>query len=716
MSSGVGRQSNDEAQPPLVAEERVGAELDHSISVSDTDRSTYRNSPQQAPTEPLVDVKAGATVFSLQRNDPDDNLNATTPQPVPYSHLTISVLAADGASVILPLALLGFLIALINLHGHEASDVSLPIWSNAITVLATAFPIIFAAIVGRLTYELARWKLEKGSTLGSLEQLLGSRTFGNTVLTQCSLRSLNALSLCLILLWSFSPLGAQSILRIFESRYEPNVTMSTIDYLDTEKPQRLSMIPFERDQETWDEKFLLKLNVRFTAFLLLSPTAQKNHLDLWANIRVPFLEEEVSRVQVDNQGWQLEPASYDRDDFTSLTGIRLTDLGPGNASFTFESSYLDLECDSITTTTVYGIEEGLIATGWPLDDIISSKIPGHIFKNGSWHGVSTILNDSSSPKVWTIAADRFVDPYWQGVDRSKPQSDRGSPAIFCNETGIGVGRTRLLFQTRTLGNLSEPSDLGLRSIFSCQARQQYVESYVQCLQPLGGENANMRDCSILKQRKSRKTHASEHITHFSFPQTFEHITKNLPRTTEVAKSPTSDLFNVYSSRADVPSYHRMTWDNKQKRLVSRRLSQLLNTYLTLSSYDDYVFGYDETGLWQTTRTSVELSTLMRRFHSSTRWSIIGVVSCIVCLASGVASVVIAHIAKSPEVLGYASTVLRDSKIVNLYPSVGHMAAMDISKVHKSLRLRYGYDETIAGSRVIGVGLEKEVTPIQRRAS
>jgi hypothetical protein len=142
MSSGVARQSNDEAQLPLVAEESVGAELDHSISVSETDRSTFCNSPQQAPTEPLVDVKAGATVFSLQRNDPDEDLSATTPQPVPDSHLTISVLAADGASIILPLALLGFLIALINLHGHKASDVSLPIWSNAITVVSFCHPVM----------------------------------------------------------------------------------------------------------------------------------------------------------------------------------------------------------------------------------------------------------------------------------------------------------------------------------------------------------------------------------------------------------------------------------------------------------------------------------------------------------------------------------------------------------------------------------------------
>jgi hypothetical protein len=189
----------------------------------------------------------------------------------------------------------------------------------------------------------------------------------------------------------------------------------------------------------------------------------------------------------------------------------------------------------------------------------------------------------------------------------------------------------------------------------------------------------------------------------------------MPRATAVGKSAFHDLFNVYLAISDYQDSDRMVWRNKHKRLVSRRLSQLLNTYLMLSSYGGYVFGYDEADTWQTASTSVELSSLTRRFHSSTLWSIIGVLSCLVCLASGVGSVVVAHIVKSPEVLSYASTVLRDSKIVNLYPSVGHMAAMDITKMHKNLRIRYGYDETIPESRVIGVGLEKEVAPMQTRA-
>lgn len=44
--------------------------------------------------------------------------------------------------------------------------------------MATVLPIVFASVVGRLMYETARWRLERGASVGSLEQLMGSRTVG----------------------------------------------------------------------------------------------------------------------------------------------------------------------------------------------------------------------------------------------------------------------------------------------------------------------------------------------------------------------------------------------------------------------------------------------------------------------------------------------------------------------------------------------------------
>jgi hypothetical protein len=94
---------------------------------------------------------------------------------------------------------------------------------------------------------------------------------------------------------------------------------------------------------------------------------------------------------------------------------------------------------------------------------------------------------------------------------------------------------------------------------------------------------------------------------------------------------------------------------------------------------------------------------------------LGILSCITFLIGGVASVVFASLADGPEVLGYVSTVMRDSKRLDLDPVVSSMRGIDISKLYKGLRLRFGYDETLSGLPVLGVGREAEMTPISKQA-
>lgn len=74
--------------------------------------------------------------------------------------------------------------------------------------MATLFPMLYAAIMSRLLYQLARWKLEKSSSLGTLEQLMGSRTLGAALVVHFQLQSFNILAFALFFGWAFSPLGS----------------------------------------------------------------------------------------------------------------------------------------------------------------------------------------------------------------------------------------------------------------------------------------------------------------------------------------------------------------------------------------------------------------------------------------------------------------------------------------------------------------------------
>lgn len=91
-----------------------------------------------------------------------------------------------------------------------------------------------------MVFEAARWKLEKGATLGLLEQLIGSRTVGSTFITQISLGKFNILGLVLLSLWAFSPLGSQAVLRTVESKLQPVLSNSSILYFSTDAKARLA--------------------------------------------------------------------------------------------------------------------------------------------------------------------------------------------------------------------------------------------------------------------------------------------------------------------------------------------------------------------------------------------------------------------------------------------------------------------------------------------
>lgn len=82
------------------------------------------------------------------------------------------------------------------------------------------------------------------------------------------------------------------------------------------------------------------------------------------------------------------------------------------------------------------------------------------------------------------------------------------------------------------------------------------------------------------------------------------------------------------------------------------------------------------------------------------------------LAGSILSVVFARLAVGPEVLGYASTVLRDSRFVDLPPDTGSMSRIDVSLREKGMRVRYGFTrEVVDGEPLMGIGLQESTEPI-----
>uniref|UniRef100_A0A4E9E9A1 Uncharacterized protein n=1 Tax=Gibberella zeae TaxID=5518 RepID=A0A4E9E9A1_GIBZA len=92
---------------------------------------------------------------------------------------------------------------------------------------------------------------------------------------------------------------------------------------------------------------------------------------------------------------------------------------------------------------------------------------------------------------------------------------------------------------------------------------------------------------------------------------------------------------------------------------------------------------------------VEKSNLVEVYTVHWSWTILFLVSSLILLASGIISIVFAHLAIGPEVLGYASTVVHSSKYVELPAEAGKKEAFEVVKMLGQKRLRYGYVDSVA---------------------
>ena len=98
--------------------------------------------------------------------------------------------------------------------------------------------MIYALIAVRLIKAIHRSvasidKERDATQLRILQQLLDSRTIGDTLVTIANLRTINIAAILLVILWAFSPLGGQASLRIATEETVPfsiNASFSYIDY------------------------------------------------------------------------------------------------------------------------------------------------------------------------------------------------------------------------------------------------------------------------------------------------------------------------------------------------------------------------------------------------------------------------------------------------------------------------------------------------------
>ncbi|KAJ4362977.1 hypothetical protein N0V83_010094 [Neocucurbitaria cava] len=208
----------------------------------------------------------------------------------------------------------------------------------------TVYPLVFASVAGATLRTIALWKAERGTTVGTLEKLLGSHTFVHAIENAVALRSLNVLTLSLLALWALSPIGGQGSLRLM---YEANSTQITegVPMVYT-KPDLT--VPHIRDAstETWAgivPRF--EIDHIISASLTVSDAWRNNSVDPWGRPKIPVLKDIRDMVADNDHDWVDITPGVDTN-FASLVGVGIpgfnTTLTQGETlNFTAPFEYLD---------------------------------------------------------------------------------------------------------------------------------------------------------------------------------------------------------------------------------------------------------------------------------------------------------------------------------------------------------------------------------------
>ncbi|OIW29791.1 hypothetical protein CONLIGDRAFT_345385 [Coniochaeta ligniaria NRRL 30616] len=218
--------ANAAAQPPppppgAQAAARAAQNADTAKSDPEKEKHTYKITAKE-----LADIEQATSEKATEKK-----LNRH------WANLTFYFMAS--LSIILP-SLFILLAAFIGGMNGKLVESSWSKMENPIKVAISAWPIVFAAVVAQCFKAYATFKVERGIKLMELEQLVGSSSFASAIKQPVLLRRLDLLTLALFAVWCLSPLGSQALLRVY-----------SLDRRVVYNPSEVKLVPNYGDNRMW---------------------------------------------------------------------------------------------------------------------------------------------------------------------------------------------------------------------------------------------------------------------------------------------------------------------------------------------------------------------------------------------------------------------------------------------------------------------------------
>ncbi|KAH8746743.1 hypothetical protein BGZ57DRAFT_935843 [Hyaloscypha finlandica] len=558
---------------------------------------------------------------------------------------------------------------------------------------ATLFPLVFSVVVGRLMVKLASWKVERGSTVGSLERLMGSKTVGGTIITQVRLWHFSLAGLGLILLWLLSPVGGQAVLRILSTTSTRTVSNAAVNYLNSRQQVYAGLPAFD----SWYPGFA----GIFTASLLAPMAVKAGPLDLWGNLKIPYFSG-LANVTEDSNGWKQSPQTNYTPSYSSIFGIPISGVPTGNATFNVQSTYVELSCSNRTSSRTRSL------------NFFSN--PGLISTNGPFVSAQNVTFQT----LWTMGylGDNVTDLTnnitIQSLDSLSNQTESGTflPGL-------------LLYQDFT-------GSQNVTSIY-CVPLQKYIESEITCTQSSPGAP---QSCGVTAQRLSLLPHMPNTLTLMTYPQVFNGLSSLLPRSTQqlnhidlLQNYLEQPLSNSYIQSTPWPSFTSPPTESRLQNISLQdfgdRLGSLINAFLHGAQLNSttYLTGEAHSLPQQQLATtpssmSAQIKALSPSFTLLTNSTIPGLdhysisipflalflLASLVIPLSALVSMILSRVTLSRDYLGCVSSLARESRYVEFPDGGVGLDGLKRSRMCSEWRVRLGDVGDVDGGWSIGTGV------------
>ncbi|KAK5164788.1 uncharacterized protein LTR77_009452 [Saxophila tyrrhenica] len=621
------------------------------------DATTAREHEARSHTPETLDPKEDASSQHLD--------STSTPRPCkrPTSSGSIWTALLDFCLVLPPIY---FLVFAFLVYSRDQTPVDTTDEDNALLQAAalgpTLFPIAFAAIIGSFLNAVAAWRIERGASVATLEQLLGSKTVFSAVTLPAKLQVFTFLGPLLIALWAISPIGGQASRRIVDTGLQYRTSSINASYLDTNKP-------YDLWRNSGKPSDFARNSAAYVTALLNAGTLKHRRWDTFRNIKIPMIEYLDTR---DGSGGGHEFQNVPTEGtiaWSSLIGVPharvqtlpnstvVPSILPANAdtSFNLESSYLNADCSD---PRLYDVN---FYSGKPWIKLTNSSYP---------EGITLLKNPGESTQL--------------GLEKHSRNSTGPRIVHFQSIGGNGMTYAR------------------------CALTTTYVESKVQC---------DGTACSVTAMRRSLNPWTPSHLTLLDFSNPgyqegdrdfFINWLEATPGSRSSTWASPSDIYfsmpdNPFTVEEDVSAFSPDIAD-LDKQAFQLRFAQLLNTaYIagvsprgatgvfnpgyTLAPANvgqAYPVAEDATRYAQ---AIVQHSRTVLRCHYG--WFAVLVLSSLLMLAAAIAAMTFNLLRQGPDILTSFSSLLRDNCHIDLQ-GLGSMAdGLELSRAWARERVALG---------------------------